>query len=97
MRKTRFVEVGGWRTVERFWGRRAHAVFLRPARARVKVRYGNGPGLGWDGQVETLDGQHPRHLVVGRASLLGARIQIEVPRSTVVTYELLVGSSLRRS
>jgi hypothetical protein len=91
MRKTRFVEVGRWRTLERVWGRRVRAVFVHPARARVKVRYGDGPGLGWDGPQEVLDGLRAKALVVGWASLLGARVQIEVPRSTMVSYELVDG------
>jgi hypothetical protein len=42
MKKARFVPVGSWRTLERFWGGKGRVVFLRPARAEIKVRYGNG-------------------------------------------------------
>jgi len=88
MTKTRFVEVGAWRTLERFWGSSGRAVFVRPARAEVKVRYGTWSWLGQDRQRQTLDGLHPRELKVGFESIAYARMQIIVPRSSEVTYEL---------
>ena len=69
MRKTRFAEVGAWTTLERLWGRKGRAVFVGPARAEIKVRYGNGRGLGADLQRQTLDGLHARELRIGRWSL----------------------------
>ena len=86
MTKTRFVEVGAWTTLERFWGSSGRAVFVRPARAEVKVRYGSW--LGRDCQRQTLDGLQPRELKVGFESIAYARMQIIVPRSIQVTYEL---------
>lgn len=92
MTKTRFVEVGDWRTLETFWGGKARAVFRGPARAHIKVRYGIGWRFGKDSQQQTLDGLRAKELRVGSASILYARIQIGVPRSTEVTYELYPGS-----
>ena len=87
MTKTRFVEVGAWTTLERFWGSSGRAVFVRPVRAEVKVRYGSW--LGQDRQRQTLDGLQPRELKVGfESSIAYARMQIIVPRSVEVTYEL---------
>ena len=87
MRKTRFVEVGAWATLERLWGRTGRAVFVGPARADIKVRCGNGRGLGKDLQRQALDGLHVRELKIGLWSLGYARMQILVPRSQEVTYD----------
>lgn len=88
MTKTRFVEVGAWRTLERFWGRNGRAVFIGPTQAEIKVRYGNGWFFGDDRQRQTLDGLHPRELKVGLGSLVYARMQMLVSRSRQVTYDL---------
>lgn len=93
MRKTRFVEVGAWTTLERLWGRTGRAVFVGPARAEIKVRYGNGRGLGKDLQRQTLDDLHPRELKIGLWSLVYARMQIQVPRSREVAYDFYRESS----
>jgi hypothetical protein len=93
MRKTRFVDVGAWTTLERLWGRTGRAVFVGPARAEIKVRYGNGLGLGKDLQRQTLDGLHARELRIGLGSLVYARMQILVPRSREVTYDFYPASS----
>lgn len=82
------MEVGGWRTLERFWGGKGRAVFLGPAGAQVKVRYGNGWFLGKDRQHQTLDGLHPKELKVGLWSLVYARMQMLVSRSREVAYDL---------
>jgi len=95
MRKTRFAEVGAWTTLERLWGRKGRAVFVEPARAEIKVRYGNGRGLGQDLQRQTLDGLHARELRIGLWSLVYARMQILVPRSREVTYDFYPASSQR--
>lgn len=87
MRKTRFVEVGAWRTLEWFWGGKGRAVFLGPAGAEIMVRYGNGWVLGKDLQTQTLDGVHARELKVGLGSLVYARMQMLVRRSSAVTYD----------
>lgn len=88
MRKTRFVEFGAWRTLERFWCRKGRAVFLEPPDAEIKVRYGNGWILGDDRQYQTLDGVRPKELQIGLGSLLYARMQMLVGRSRKVTYDL---------
>ena len=44
--------------------------------------------LGQDRQRQTLDGLHPKELKVGFESIVYARMQILVPRSIEVTYEL---------
>ena len=93
MRKTRFVENGEWTTLERRWGRTGRAVFVGPARAEIKVRYGNGRSLGKDRQRQTLDGLHARELRIGLWSLVYARLQILVPRSREVTYDFYPASS----
>lgn len=95
MTKTRFAEVGAWRTLERFWGGRGRAVFLGPAGAEIKVRYGNGWFLGEDRQQQTLDGLHAKELKVGLGSLVYARMQILVSRSRQVTYDVDLGTSRR--
>lgn len=89
MRRTRFVEFGRWRTLESAWGAEARAIFVRPARAQIKVRYGNGPWCGMDSQHQRLDGLRAKELKVGLlTSMLYARMQIAVPRSVEVTYEI---------
>lgn len=83
------MDFGGWRTLESTWGAEARAVFVGPARAQIKVRYGNGWWCGKDAQHQTLDGFRARTLKVGLpTSMLYARMQIAVPRSTEVTYEI---------
>lgn len=87
MRKTRFVEVRAWRTLEWFWGGKGRAVFLGPATAEIKVRYGNGWGLSKDRQHQTRDGVRARELKVGLGSLVYARMQMLVRRSSAVAYD----------
>lgn len=88
MTKTRFAEVGAWRTLERFCGGNGKAVFLGPAGAEIKVRYGTSWFLGEDRQHQTLDGLHAKELKVGLGSLVCARMQIRVSRSRQVTYDV---------
>ena len=95
MRKTRFVDFGAWATLEWFWGRQGRAVFVGPARADIKVRCGNGRGLGQDLQRQTLDGLHARELRIGLWSLVYARMQILVPGSREVTYDFYPGCGRR--
>ncbi len=83
--------------MEWVWGGEVRAVFLGPARARIKIRYGNGWGCGRDSQQQTLDGLRPKELMVGRASLLCARLQIAVLRSTEVTYDVYWGAARLRA
>lgn len=91
MTKTRFVEVGGWRTLERFWVGKGSAVF-RPARAQIKIRYGDGWWFGKDSQQQRLDGLQAKALRVGSESVFYARMQMMVLRSVEVTYEFYRGS-----
>ncbi len=67
-------------------------MFLGPTRAQVKVRYGNGWHFGADRQQQVLDGLHRRELMVGWESFVYARMQMQVPRSTEVTYEFYPGA-----
>lgn len=91
MTKTRFVEVEGWTTLERFWGGKGRAVFVAPARAQIQVRYGKGWWFDKDSQHQTLDGLHAKELKVGWASIVYARMQMIVLRSFEVTYEFYPG------
>ena len=75
-------------------GQKGRAVFVGPARAEIKVRYGNGGGLGKDLQRQTLDSLHARELKIGLWSLGCARMQILVPRGKEVTYDFYPASSL---
>jgi len=93
MRKPPFAEAGAWTTLERLWGRTGRAVFVGPARAEIKVPYGNGRGLGKDLQRQTLDDLHPRELKIGLWSLVYARMQSLVPRSREVTSAFYPASS----
>ena len=70
-------------------------MFVGPARAEIKVRYGNGRGLGKDLSRQTLDGLHARELRVGLWSLVYARMQMLVPRSREVAYDFYLESSWR--
>lgn len=87
MLKTRHIEKGDWRTLEWFWNANGTAFFRQPADARIKVRYGFG-FFGTNGQEQMLDGSNYKKLVVGGASITRARMQIKVPRSTDIRYEV---------
>jgi hypothetical protein len=83
------IRAGGWRTLETFWNAKATLFFKGPAKAQVKVRYGGA--LGVDRQEHTLDGVRSVKVSVGIWSLTYARVQIKVPRDTVVSYVVCPG------
>lgn len=83
--RNKFVRTGGWRTLESGWNAVFSCMFRDPAGAQVKVRYGDGWGLGRDSQKKTLDGSN-KSVNVTRASLAYARVQIKVQRDTEVRY-----------
>ena len=85
--RTKFVQAGDWVTLESYFHTSATLTFVAPARAQIKIRYGAGWIFGWDSQQQTLDGVHAKTLSVSQtASIVGARVQILVPKSAYVTY-----------
>lgn len=86
------VKKGGWRTLETFWNAKADIVFVRPAGATVKIRYGSSKKyFGKDRQKQRLKGSKPVVLKVGSYSAVRARVQIYVERDTDVTYFVYPG------
>jgi hypothetical protein len=86
------VKKGGRRTLESFWNAKADIVFVRPAGATVKIRYGSTKKyLGKDRQKQRLQGNQAVVLKVGSYSAVRARVQIYVERDTDVTYYLYPG------
>jgi hypothetical protein len=88
--RVRFVKAGDWRTLETFFGTggSAQGVFVHPAGARIKVRYGFG-WFGFNRQSQTLDGIRTRTLDVGSVgSAARARMQMRVNGDVEVTYVL---------
>ena len=89
VQKTKLVEAGSWRTLEKFWNSpRVDGVFRAPAGTRIKVRYGDGWPFGWNSQSQTLDGEHDKTLTISKASVVYARMQARVSRDTELTYTL---------
>jgi hypothetical protein len=81
------VKKGGWRTLENFWNTKATIVFVKPAGATVKIRYGSTKKyFGKNRQRQRLKGNEAVVLKIGRASAVRARVQIYVERDTDVTY-----------
>ena len=87
---TKHVKKGGWRTLDSYWNATGTAFFRAPADAQIKIRYGYG-WLGKDRQKQKLDGSKFKRLCVGKWSVTHARIQIKVPASTDVTYDVFPG------
>lgn len=82
----KFVEKGGWRTLEWFWNVPSSTCYFRdPGDAEIKVRYGVG-FFGADGQKQKLDGRSVKELNVAGASFFFARMQMKVKNSTEVVY-----------
>lgn len=92
MVKAKYIKSGGWRTVEWFFNSKGRGAFSEPSGAQIKVRYGLS-FLGKDRQKKKLNGKDVKVLNVGRSSIFRARMQIKVPKSTDVTYEI-VGSGI---
>lgn len=90
MIRTKQAKGGKWTTLESFWNASATAFFRFPVGATIKVRYGAG-WLGFDRQKQTLDGTPYKRLSVGSGSIAYARIQIKVPQTTNVTYDVYPG------
>lgn len=86
VQRTRRVKAGDWRTLESGWNATFSCLFLLPAGAEIKIRYGGGWIFGKDSQRQTLDGVHTKSLNVGRASLAYARAQMKVKNDVDVTY-----------
>jgi hypothetical protein len=87
MIRTKHIASGDWRTVESFWNASGSAFFRAPGGGKVKLRY----GLGWfgvDRQKQTLNGTDFKKLEVGLGSLGYARMQVQVSRTTDVTYDV---------
>lgn len=90
VRRRRHVEPGSWATLEQFWNARGTAFFRNPADARIRVRY----GVGWFGnsrQGQTLDGREYERLIVGKAGVTRARMQVKVTKPSDITYEVRGG------
>ena len=84
------VRAGDWRTLATLWNTTATGVFLAPAGAQIKVRYGDGWPIGRDRQRQTLDGVTEKRLSVGRFSVLAARLQVRVQSTTVIFWTYVV-------
>ncbi len=84
------VEAGDWRTLVTLWNTTATGVFLAPAGAQIKVRYGDGWPIGRDSQRQTLDGVTEKRLSVGRWSALVARMHVRVRQDTVIRWTYVV-------
>jgi hypothetical protein len=85
------VNSGDWRTLEWFFGGGGTAFLQLPVGAHIKVRYGVG-WFGKDRQVQRLDGQI-RKLQVGLWSATRARMQIKVPTTVDVAYDVYPGDT----
>lgn len=85
------VSSGDWRTLEWFVGGGGTAFLQLPVGAQIKVRYGVG-WVGYDRQVQRLDGTI-RKLQVGLWSATRARMQIKVPITVDVAYDVYPGDT----
>jgi hypothetical protein len=90
MIRTKRITSGGWRTIETFWNAKGTAFFKAPAGAQIKIRYGIG-WLGFDRQKQTLDSTNYKKLSVGNVSVAYACMQISVPSTTDVVYDVYGG------
>ena len=84
------VRAGDWRTLATLWNTTATGVFLAPAGAQIKVRYGGGWPFGRDRQRQTLDGVTEKRLSVGRWSALVARMQVRVRQDATIRWTYVV-------
>jgi hypothetical protein len=91
MIRTKRITSGSWQTIEWFFNATGFAFFKAPAGSTIKVRYGLG-AFGKDRQKQTLNGREYKRLVVTAAfSLARARMQVKVPQTTDVTYDVYPG------
>jgi hypothetical protein len=91
-----YVTAGGWRTLEWRWNSTANFRFWGPAGAQIRVLYGSqwfffgSAFFEIESQRQTLDGGlNPKTLTVSRLSVIGAQVQIKVPRDTFVVYAIV--------
>jgi hypothetical protein len=91
MIRTKRLLGGKTQTVESFWNATGTAFFRAPAGARISVKYGKGR-LSINRQEQILDGETVRKLVVGKGSILYARMRVKVPTTADVTYDFYPGS-----
>ncbi|MEO2045886.1 MAG: hypothetical protein ABGX16_04865 [Pirellulales bacterium] len=90
--RVKHVKKGGWRTLENYWNAKATIVFVKPAGATVKIRYGSTKKyFGKDRQKQRLKGNQAVVLKVGSYSAVRARVQIYVEVDTDVNYDLTPG------
>jgi hypothetical protein len=88
--RTKTVTRGGWRT-RNVLERVDHRFFLNPSGAKIRVLHGYG-WFSWSNQNQTLNGTTVIKLSVGRSSLVGARMQMNVTETSTVTYDIEPGS-----
>lgn len=91
MIRTRQLSGGTTQTVESFWNATGTAFFRGPAGATINVKYGKGR-FSVNRQNQTLDGQSVKKLVVGKGSLVFARMRVKVPVTSEVTYDVYPGN-----
>jgi hypothetical protein len=91
MLRTKRIRSGSWQTVEWYFNATGFAFFRAPAGTSIKVRYGVG-AFGKDRQKKTLNGREYNRLIVTAGfSLARARMQVRVPQTTDVTYDVYLG------
>jgi len=74
------------------WREPATIVFVKPAGATVKIRYGSTKKyFGKDRQKQRIEANKPVLLKVGSYSAVRARVQIYVEADTEVTYYVYPG------
>ncbi|PTT65193.1 hypothetical protein [Arthrobacter sp. HMWF013] len=96
MLKTKQLPGGTTQTVETFWNTTSTAFFQGPAGAIINVKYGKGR-FSVNRQKQTLDGNSIKKLIVGKGSLVFARMRVKLPVATVVTYDVYPGEVAQQS
>ena len=86
VKRIKDVKAGKWRTLESGWNAKFSCRFVKPAGAKIKIRYGGKWPFGKNSQNRTLDGNNAETVHVGLGSLAYARVQMKVQRETEVTY-----------
>lgn len=90
--RIKFIKQGGWQTLESYWNATGTAFFLHPANAQVRVRYGgNSWWNGFTRQQQKVNGRYYIKVVVGKTSVLYARIQISVDTDQNIQYDVYPG------
>lgn len=91
MIRTKQLSSGTTHTVESFWNATGTAFFRGPAGTTINVKYGKGR-FSVNRQNQTLDGQSIKKLVVGKGSLVFARMRVKVSVTSAVTYDVYPGN-----